>query len=748
MKAFFSKLIAKFLAFSVKQKVLAITLAAVCCGGVATGVVVGVNNAKSPDKEIVQSSSGTSEEEHTTHVYNVEKKNDAYHWTECTCGKKTEKILHTYANGKCTCGGVEVKGTEGLVFELSEDENSYYMVGIEDKECTEIVIPAIYNNLPVTSIRSEFFGSVNLTKIKIPDSITSIRGVAFFWYDKLIEKENGLWYVDNWLISCEDTTVTTVTLREGTRGIAESAFVRCENLTEITIPDSVTSISDRAFVGRSSFSLTKVTFGKNSQLEYIGERAFFLCTGLTEISIPNGVTTIEDDAFSHCYSLTEIVIPDSVTSIGNSAFDYCVNLTSISVNENNANYQSIDGNLYSKDGTTLIQYTIGKTATEFAIPDGVATIEGGAFSNCDSLTEIVIPDSVTSIGNFAFGSCNNLTSISVNENNTNYQSIDGNLYSKDGTTLIQYAIGKKAIEFTIPNGVTTIKARAFEGCYHLIIVTIGSGVTSIEDSAFNYCHKLMTVINKSSLDIDKYEINVKEVIIDEADSQLKIIRQGDYIFYEDKISWSKGYYLLGYVGNETELVLPETVNGNVYAIDYHAFHNCSNLTNIVIPDSVTNIRTDIAIGSAFEGCDNLIEEENGVFYVDKWVIDVDKTVTNVTLREGTKGIASCAFDGCYSLTEVIIPNSVITIGGSAFSDCDSLTEITIPDSVITIGSSAFFWCDSLTNITFENVERWTVTRDYDVGTYTISSTDLADTEKAATYLTDTYRYYDWTRSDE
>ena len=141
--------------------------------------------------------------------------------------------------------------------------------------------------------------------------------------------------------------------------------------------------------------------------------AFEECYNLTSVVIPDSVTTIGEDAFDYCYSLTSVVIGDSVTTIGDWAFSECYSLTSITVNEYNQYYKSIDGNLYTKDGKTLVQYAIGKTATQFIIPDSVTTIGDDAFRYCDSLTSIVIPDSVTSIGRYAFEDCYSLTSIVI-----------------------------------------------------------------------------------------------------------------------------------------------------------------------------------------------------------------------------------------------------------------------------------------------------------------------------------------------
>ena len=120
------------------------------------------------------------------------------------------------------------------------------------------------------------------------------------------------------------------------------------------------------------------------------------------------VTTIGNGAFYYCPSLTEIIIPDSVTSIGDSAFAYCDSLKEIQVSENNSSYQSIEGILFSKDGTLLHTYPTGKPDTSYIIPDSVSSIAGGAFEGCTKLTEIIIPDSVTSIGDSAFSDCSSL----------------------------------------------------------------------------------------------------------------------------------------------------------------------------------------------------------------------------------------------------------------------------------------------------------------------------------------------------
>ena len=235
--------------------------------------------------------------------------------------------------------------------------------------------------------------------------------------------------------------------------------------------------------------------------------------------------SIGDYAFEDCDSLTSVEIPDSVTSIGYEAFAYCDSLTSITVSGNNSVYKSIDGNLYTKDGKTLIQYATGKTATSFTIPNSVTSIGAGAFAYCDSLTSVVIGDSVTSIGYEAFRNCDSLTSV------------------------------------VIGDSVTSIGERAFLGCTSLTRVEIPDSVTRIGGSAFYGCDSLTSVYYTG--DVAGW-CNISGI--------------GSLMKYGVDL----------YINNvlvEGELVIPNSVT----SIGSYAFVYCNSLTSVVIPDSVTSI---------------------------------------------------------------------------------------------------------------------------------------------------------------
>ncbi len=193
--------------------------------------------------------------------------------------------------------------------------------------------------------------------------------------------------------------------------IGENAFYCFDNIQSVVIPNSVKNIDEFAFYYCKN--ITSVTFSGKSQLTNIGSYAFSRCENLTNIELPNDVISIGDNSFYNCDKLANIEIPKNVANIGDNAFYNCATLTSIKVANNNKKYKDIDGNLYSKDSKTLIQYAIGKADAFFTIPDGVAIIGNGAFSGCSNLTSIVIPDSVTSIGSYAFSNCDNITSIVI-----------------------------------------------------------------------------------------------------------------------------------------------------------------------------------------------------------------------------------------------------------------------------------------------------------------------------------------------
>ncbi len=392
--------------------------------------------------------------------------------------------------------------------------------------CASLTSITIPNS--VTEIGERAFSDcTSLTSITIPDSVTEIGSYAFNNCTSLtainVATANQNYVSANGVLYNKDKT-TLICYPAGKKdksykiinsasSIGESAFCGCDNLTSVTIPDSV---------------------------KIIGYRAFSGCTSLASVTIPNSVTRIGSWTFNGCASLTSITIQGSVTKIGEGVFSGCTSLTAINVAAANQNYVSVNGVLYNKDKTAILCYPAGKKDKSYTIIDGVISVDVCAFENCINLTDITIPNSVMSIGGSAFRYCSNLTSI------------------------------------TIPNSVTQIENYAFSGCISLTNVTIPDSVTYISDIALGYyfdngykkidnfkiyCH--------SGTAAERYAINndLDYVLLDKLPTLAKVTgaklsgRAADAL----RVNWTKnanadGYIVEMYQGNKWVRVAKITSN--------------------------------------------------------------------------------------------------------------------------------------------------------------------------------------------
>lgn len=295
----------------------------------------------------------------------------------------------------------------------------------------------------------------------------------------------------------------TIAVDEGVTGIGDYAFENAGNLISVTLPKTVTRIGDDAFGFCGSLPMVTIPAG----VTRIGDRAFTYCSNLAMATFPVALQEIGENAFAQCSKLTSVAIPAEVKTIGAGAFAGCINVSAITVEDGNAHYVSVDGVLFNKEKTQLVQYPAGRAATSYVIlkevtslggsafnsaknltavtiPAGVAEIGNEAFVNCVKLTSITIPAAVKTIGENAFTFCQELTEIKVEAANTAYTSADGVLFDKAKKTLIKYPDRRNATAYAIPAEVTNIESYAFEYTKNLTSVTIPTTVKKIGQGAF------------------------------------------------------------------------------------------------------------------------------------------------------------------------------------------------------------------------------------------------------------------------
>ncbi len=559
--------------------------------------------------------------------------------------------------------------------------NTYTVNGINYKKITatsvavvhgsytgSIIIPAKVNifeiDLDVTAVGdSAFYNNRNLSSVALPSTITTIGNHAF----------DDCRYLES------------VNIPSSVTSIGRSAFYNCYLLSSITIPSSVTSIGNNAFSG---------------------------CLILQNITIPSSISTIEPGTFYVCQNLKSVTLPSTITSIGGAAFYGCMNLP------------------------------------EITIPESVTTIGVDAFYNCSKLVSVHIPASVTSIGRTAFlSSCKN--SIDVDANNTQYSGLNGILYDKGKTVLIQCptakadsviipetvkTIAEKAFfactqltKITLPSGLDSIGSEAFASCYRVPKITLPASLRAITYGAFEFCSGLNTITACMATPISLSSYSNVFTGVTKSSCTLKVI-SGTKNLYQAATLWKDFVNIQemgGTIGtkytanglnykvldNTKVAVAQGTYSGNisipakvtiqdweynVSAIGDSAFYNCTSLTNIIIPTSVT------LIGDyAFSGCSSLINMNipNSVTSIGHNAFSYCRSLINMNIPNSVTSIGNQAFYNCTSLESITIPNSVKSIGYYAFSGCSSLINMNIPNSVTSIRDYAFNYCTSLKSIT-------------------------------------------------
>ena len=443
--------------------------------------------------------------------------------------------------------------------------------------------------------------------------------------------------------------------------ITKWAFESCSELTSVTIPSSVTHISNSPFMGcsglmefivdpdnpaycsRNRLLLTKdgetLVAGINGDVEIpacvtsIGQESFWGCRGLLSVIMPEGVTTVGEGAFRYCTKLASVTIPPNVTNIGDFAFLCCSGLSSVE------------------------------------IPGRVGSIGKGVFEGCEGLSSVTIFEGVTHIGECAFEGCIGLESV------------------------------------MIPSSVTLIDQTAFDYCYSLKTIKVDHGdavrvrsllaESGVDVAALTFVEKKADggpYIEKQDGIEWTYFINGGRAFVGSEDAsdacaipfettgaiRIPAVLGGCPV-------WQVWDWAFAYCTGIESVRIPD----GVWRIGGYAFHGCSSLESVTIPSSVVWIGE-----SAFEGCSGLksVSIPPKLTSIGARTFEDCKALESVVIPAGVTSIGDGAFGGCSGLLSAEIPVSVTRIGDGAFRNCSGLETVAISSNVTSIGRWAFIGC--------------------------------------------------------
>jgi len=534
--------------------------------------------------------------------------------------------------------GYHGTNSDGSALELS----GYAVAKDQTTTTANIVIPAEVNGSPVIALQNgAFSGSTTLETLELPDSMQVFGGLY-----------------------------------------------NCTALKKVNIPGGLT----KAFNGQMSLSgctaLTEVTFGDGFSLETLPQRMFYKCESLEQITLPNSLTELGHEMFFGCRSLKSINIPSGVTKISGS-FSYCMALETVT----------------------------------FQMPSTLETIENGAFSQCYSLKSIElpanlktlsgfnasglesvkIPSSVETIGQMAFANCEKLTQVEFSD--------------LGGLRTIEFGAFQnctRLLTVSIPEGVTTIKNNAFMGCSTMLWVRIPNTVTTIGDGAFSGCWPIKVWnYSSASYPFDSNAVSTNRSMLldeekklafsfDEEKKELCLERYwGDecsVVFSEftDENGWVHTYTLGNHLFAPNAPIFTVVLSDYVKGLNPGVFRDYTRLMEVVIPESLTvedwilkswDVNRIETVSSP-KDFDSYVKVSNELAYYRNpneeramllaYFENTQEVVLPELLGEVAYDIAPDAFDGCYRIESLQIPNGINTIGKNAFGDCISL-EYTISD---------------------------------------------------------------------
>lgn len=625
----------------------------------------------------------------------------------------------------------DANGSLSIPANVDRDGKNYTVVSVapnafRNSKLTSVTLPE-----GIKTIGKSAFRGAQLTSFEMPSTVEQIDEASFCMASKLmnITLSPKLKVIPKDAFSYSG--LRTVDLPDGITKIGEMAFSSCSDLQKVSLPASLTTIKEQAFW--CDEALREVVIPVGSKLKSVGTIAFQWCNSLKGIQLPDTLEIIEDKAFNNCTALKSIGLTknNQLKSLGESAFQStaitsfhysaflnkvgrcplggCNALTEITVAKDNPMFKSVDGVLFNKDGTSLLQFPANKKVSTYTTPSGVKKISVYAFQGTSpKLREVTIGEGVENIESFAFQQ-SKVESISISDSVTSIERLS--FYKCPNLETLK-----------LPSGLNTMVTYLIWDCESLSSLQIPASVQSIEESAVAKCPGLSSVemlaIQMNSMakgafsgispDLVVTVTNdaIKNMVVASGinEAQVKVkepappVPGGSFtvngVFYKvltEPASGENGTVQIGDGSNEIKakgiVTIPATIKNedksyNVISVASNALKN-SLVTEFHLPDTVKTI-SDYALYNASE-------------------------LTMFEIPAGVETIGVNAITGCHKLKSITYkPGSRLKkLGNGALSDNFALETIALPKTVNDIGECTMFFNYSLREVNFEEGSSWT-----------------------------------------
>lgn len=434
--------------------------------------------------------------------------------------------------------------------------------------------------------------------------------------------------------------------------------------SEYSIPENVTGIDAGAFTGAQHLVDLSIPQGVSE----IGRAAFSECPQLRSATLPDGLKVVPPELFEECLALPEVELGDDVMEIGTSAFAGCANMASI------------------------------------RLPAVLEALPGSVFAGCVSLESILLPSALTSVAPSAFDGCRALERFEVAPANPTFSSVDGILFSANGTILIRYPLARDG-SYKISSQVSRVESHAFAGAVGLTEIVFVSGETTLGERAFYGCHGLGEIDLPVTLD----HFSSQAAFMNCTGLRRIVLRAGSAIPSScfagcvnlESVTLSKTIRSIrssAFAGARSLQRIDLGSVGSYWGND--AFEGCVMLQEVIFPQKV-----GLAWQGVFRGCTSLKKAK-----VIPGLEDADRIfagctgLTEVSFETGELFIPGGAFYGCSGLERVILPRWLYEVGESAFFNCRSLESVVFSGSASSspdrVGSFAFGECQNLEEVMF------------------------------------------------